>query len=91
VIDTSKAKWDLSKEDAYIFDWLQANGYDAVLEKQYVSKMKVKVTKDGVTDLAEFPSGKRYNVQAYMEQYGRAFELLRTIHQMEGGKQNGRD
>lgn len=76
MIDTSKAKWEFSKEDKYIFDWLDKNGFDAVLEKQYISKMKVTVTKDGVTDNAEFISGMKYNVKEYMEQYGKSFELL---------------
>lgn len=76
MIDTSKAKWEFSKEDKYIFDWLDKNGFDAVLEKQYISKMKVTVTKDGVTDNAEFISGMRYNVKKYMEQYRKSFELL---------------
>ena len=89
MIDTSKAKWELSKEDAYVFEWLQANGFDAVLVKQYVSKMKVTVSKDGVTDHAEFTSGRKYDVKAYMEQYGRAFEQQRRIQQLEGGKEHG--
>lgn len=76
MIDTSKAKWEFSKEDKYIFKWLEENGFDAVLEKQYISKMKVTVTKNGVTDNAEFVSGMRYDVKAYMEQYRKSFELL---------------
>ena len=50
MIDTSKARWEFSAEDKYIFEWLDKNGFDAVLEKQYISKMRVRVTKDGVTD-----------------------------------------
>lgn len=76
MIDTSKAKWEFSKEDKYIFDWLDKNGFDAVLEKQYISKLYVTVSKDGVTDYARFESGMKYNVKAYMEQYRKSFELL---------------
>ena len=76
MIDTSKAKWEFSKEDKYIFDWLDKNGFDAILEKQYISKMKVIVKKDGVTDNAEFISGLKFDVKSYMEQYGKSFELL---------------
>lgn len=79
MIDTSKAKWEFSKEDKYIFNWLDKNGFDAVLEKQYITKMKVTVTKDGVTDNAEFVSGMRYDVKSYMEQYRKSFELLRRL------------
>ena len=76
MIDISKAKWEFSKEDKYIFDWLEKNGFDAVLEKQYVSKLYVTVSKDGVTDHAMFVSGMKYNVKAYMETYRKKFELL---------------
>lgn len=84
MIVTNKAKWEFSKEDKYIFDWLEENGYDAVLEKQYLNKMVVMVMKDGITELAEFPSGKRYDVQAYMEQYHKSFEMLKIIAATEG-------
>ena len=76
MINTEKAKWEFSKEDKYIFEWLEKNGFDAVLEKQYVSKLYVTVTKNGVTDHARFESGMRYDVKSYMEQYGKSFELL---------------
>ena len=79
MIDTSKAKWEFSKEDKYIFDWLEKNGFDAVLDKQYISKLYVTVSKDGVTDNARFESGMRYNVKSYMEQYGKSFELLTKL------------
>lgn len=76
MIDTSKAKWDFSKEDKYIFKWLEENGFDAVLEKQYISTLHVTVSKNGVTDHPRFPSGMKYDVKSYMEQYGKSFEML---------------
>jgi hypothetical protein len=76
MIDTSKAKWEFSKEDKYIFDWLKKNGFDAALEKQYISKMKVTVSKNGITDNAEFISGTKFDVKSYMEQYRKSFDLL---------------
>ena len=82
MIDISKAKWEFSKEDKYIFDWLDKNGFDAVLEKQYISKMKVTVTKDGVTDKAEFISGLKFDVKSYMEQYGKSFKLLCELQEL---------
>lgn len=82
MIDTSKAKWEFSKEDKYIFDWLGKNGFDAVLEKQYISKMKVTVSKNGVIDNAEFASGMKFDVKSYMEQYGKTFDLLCELHKL---------
>lgn len=79
MIDTSKAKWEFSEEDIYIFKWLDENGFDAILEKQYISKLIVTVTKDGITDNAEFTSGKKFDVCSYMEQYRRTFEMLCKI------------
>ena len=87
MIDVSKAKWELSKEDKYIFEWLKKNGFDAVLEKQFISKMKVIVTKNGVTDNAEFISGIKFDVKSYMEQYGKSFELLCELHKLREDKE----
>ena len=84
MIDTSKAKWEFSKEDRYIFDWLEKNGFDAVLEKQYISKMKVTVSKNGVVDNAEFVSGVKFDVKSYMEQYAKSFELLCELQELKG-------
>ena len=83
MIDLTKQKWEFSKEDKYIFDWLERNGFDAVLEKQYISKLKVTVSKNGVTDNAEFTSGMRFDVKAYMEQYGKSFELLCELQKLK--------
>lgn len=88
MINTEKAKWQFSKEDNYIFEWLDKNGFDAVLEKQYISKLHVTVTKDGVTDHARFESGMRYDVKSYMEQYRKSFELLCKISKIERKSQN---
>lgn len=83
MIDTSKAKWDFSNEDKYIFQWLEENGFDAVLEKQYISKMVVTVSKNGIVDKAEFASGKRFDVKSYMEQYQKSFDILCRLAEME--------
>ena len=87
MIDISKAQWEFSKEDKYIFDWFEQNGFDAVLEKQCISKLIVTVSKDGVTDKVSFPSGK-YDVKGYMELYGKQFELLCKLQsfQVEKGR-----
>ena len=82
MIDTSKAKWEFSKESKYIFDWLEKNGFDAVLEKQHISKMKVTVSKNGVTHRAEFICGLHFDVKTYMEQYGEMFDLLCELHKL---------
>lgn len=76
MVDISKAKREFSKEDKYILDWLNNNGFDAVLKKQRISKLYMTVSKDGVTDHAKFESRLGYSIEEYMECYRRFFELL---------------
>ena len=75
-MNISKTLQDALKES------FEKNGFDAVLEKQYISKMKVSVSKNGVTDNAEFISGTRFDVKSYMEQYGKSFELLCELQKL---------
>ena len=89
MIDTRKAKWEFSEEDKYIFDWLEKNDFDAVLEKQYISKMKVTVSKNGVSDNAEFISGTRFDVKSYMEQYRKSFNLLCELKKLRDIRKEG--
>ena len=76
MIDTSKARWELSNEEKFAIDWFNRNGFSGNLNKQYISKTKFIVTKDGVTDKFELQSGTGYDIAVYMEQYGRSFEQL---------------
>lgn len=82
-IDTSKAKWDLSKEEQYAIEWFEQNGFEGELVKQYISKTKFSVSKDGVQDNFELPQGiAGMNIAAYMEQYRKTFGLLREYMAM---------
>lgn len=38
MIDISGKKWDFSKEEEYAIKWLNDNGFNGRLEKQYISK-----------------------------------------------------
>jgi len=76
MIDTSKAKWDLSKEEKYAIKWFNENGFDGELVKQYISKTKFTVSKNGVTDHFELPQGfEGMKMGKYMEMYRKSFEL----------------
>lgn len=57
MIDTSKAKWDLSNEEKYAIKWFNENGYTGTLDKQYISKTYFTVSKDGHTEKFELPQG----------------------------------
>lgn len=87
MIDLRNQKWDFSKEDEYIFAWLDQHGFDAVLEKQYISRMKVTVSKNGFTDETSFPSGVRFDVKSYMEEWEKSFNMLCELAKKAGGAQ----
>lgn len=80
MIDVSAAKWDLSKEEHYAVKWFDKNGFDGKLVKQFLSKTKFTIHRDGVTDHFELPQGLRnMDVKKYMEQYGQSFLMLRNL------------
>lgn len=76
MIDLSKVKWTLSNEELYAIEWFEKNGFSGSLDRQYISKSKFTVTKNGVNDKFELQLGVTYDVASYMEQYGRSFEQL---------------
>lgn len=77
MIDISKAKWDLSKEERYAVKWFNENGFDGMLVAQFLSKTKFVVHKNGVTDNFDLPQGyKGINVKKVMEQYRKSFSTL---------------
>ena len=76
MIDLAKVKWVLSNEELYAIEWFEKNGFSGSLDKQYMSKSKFTVTKDGVTDKFELQLGYSYDIASYMEQYGRSFKQL---------------
>ena len=76
MIDLCKAKWTLSREEQYAVEWFEKNGFSGALDRQYISKTKFTVAKNGVTDKFELQCGSGYDIAAYMEQYGRSFEQL---------------
>lgn len=80
MIDTSKAQWELSKEEKAAIKWLNENGYEGELVKQYLSKTKFILHKDGVEDAFELPQGmKNMNTRKYMEQYKVSFEMKKEL------------
>lgn len=82
MLDTSRAQWEISKEEKYALDWFERNGFDAVLEKQFLSKTNFSVSKNGVTDKFSLPHGEKVNVKKVMEQFARAFELLCELQEL---------
>lgn len=75
-MDISNAKYDFSKEEKYVINWFNENGFDGKIIKQYVSKTVFEITKDGISDKFELPQGIVFkNIKAYMEQFMKNWEM----------------
>ena len=83
MIDISKAKWELTDSDLYAIEWLKNHGFDVVLEKQYLSKTKYRVKKNGVADRLYIPKGFNYDIKSYMSQYENQFDLLCKLNEIK--------
>lgn len=80
MIDISSKRWDLSKDETAAIYWLEQNGFDGKIEKQYVSKTVLTVTKDGITDKFELPQGIVFkSISDYMKLYEKSFEMLTRL------------
>lgn len=84
MIDTTKAKWDLSKPEQYAIEWFTENGFVGEILKQYVSKTVFRISKDGIYDTFELPqSVTPKTINDFMEQYRKQFDILKLINQKE--------
>ena len=92
MIDTTKAKWDLSKPEQIAIQWFEENGFVGQIKKQYVSKTVFIITKDGIVDTFALPqSVTQKNVNAFMEQYRKNFDILKLINQKENEQMKSLD
>lgn len=84
MIDTTKAKWDLSKPEQIAIQWFEENGFVGQIKKQYVSKTVFIIMKDGITDTFALPqSVTTKTINDFMEQYRKQFDILKLINQKE--------
>lgn len=88
MIDKSKAKWDFSKEEIFAIKWLEENGFEGRVEKQYVSKTIFTISKDGITQKFELPQGIVFkSISNYMEQFRHNWELTCELHRLRKEKE----
>ena len=86
-INVKNAKWNLSKEEKVAIKWFEDNGFEGGLDKQYLSKTKFTVRKNGVEDKFELPQGTNgLNAKKYMEEYGKSFDLLCELQSLRAMK-----
>ena len=76
MINISNAKWDFSKEEKYVINWFNKNGFDGKIVKQYISKTVFEISKDGISDKFELPQGIVFkNIKAYMGQFMKNWDM----------------
>lgn len=81
MIDISNARCDFSKSEEGAIKWLNEHDFDGKLVKQYVSKTKFILSKDGVEDTFELPQGIVFkDINAYMEQFSRNWDMICELH-----------
>ena len=81
---------NLIMRDCEIFsDKMGPDGFSVTLKSQHVSVTHYTVSKNGVTDSFDFPTGdENLNCKKYMEQFGRNFELLRELIELRKAVKN---
>ena len=80
MIDTSNAKWDLSKEERYAVRWFEKNGFSGKIEKQYITKTIFIVEKDGVKEAFHLTQGlPNMNMKNYMKMFEENWTMLKSV------------
>ena len=75
--DVSGKIWDYSKDELFVADWLEENGFDFTIRKRFVSKTIFEVRKNDVQDELQLPQGlKSFDVESFVKQFDKSFELL---------------
>lgn len=83
MIDTSKAKWDFSKQEKYAIDWFNTHEFDGAIEKQYVSKLVFSIKKDETTDKFELHQDiSLKDMPKYMERFLENWNILCELQRL---------
>ncbi len=75
---------NLSRAEKYFIKWLDENGFDGKVIKQYQSKTVFQVSKDGIEDTVNIPNvyEKDFNVEVFCSNYLKQFETLKELHDL---------
>ena len=78
MIDTSKAKYTLSPAEEYTVKWFSDNGFVGSITKQTQSKTVFDIERNGISDTFTLimSKGRVQNIEKYMENYRKEYELL---------------
>lgn len=72
----------LSKNEEYVIKWFEENGIEVISAKQYISKTKFKIRKDGIEDNFELLS-EVTDIEKYMEMYKQSLDMKFEIKKAE--------
>lgn len=77
-----KLEKQLSKNEEYVIKWFEENGIEVISAKQYISKTKFKIRKDGIEDNFELLS-EVTDIEKYMEMYKQSLDMKFEIKKAE--------
>lgn len=77
-----KLEKQLSKNEEYVIKWFEENGIEVIGAKQYISKTKFKIRKDGIEDDFEL-SSEITDIKKYMEMYKQSLDMKFEIEKAE--------
>ena len=77
-----KLEKELSKNEEYVIEWFEENGIEVIGAKQYISKTKFKIRKDGIEDDFEL-SSEITDIKKYMEMYKQSLDMKFEIEKAE--------
>lgn len=75
-------KVNKTRNEKYVEKWFKENGFDFRLIKQYMSKTKYEISKDGITITFELISGVD-DIKGYMKMFNESFEMRKEIMRMK--------
>lgn len=80
MIDTTKVKWELSTSEIYVIEYLNKQGFNGEVKKQYVSKTYIDLEKDNIKHTLELPQGMNYDYKKYIENwYHNNWEMYKKL------------
>ena len=76
MVNLDKHEWDFSSGEKYAIKWLEKHGFEVTIVKRYISKDRLKVSKDGITVKFDLPLGDaKINYKGVMEQFDRYWTM----------------
>lgn len=83
MVNTSKIKWDLSEAEKAVFKWLNDNEFTGEVKRQYQTKIKCIVEKEGVSTEVDIPSSLTMDtVSDWLIRFEKDFKMQRELYEL---------